>query len=145
MNYKSELPGFTAFHLACYKADPDIVEALVRAGCDTSAIDADGKTGQQIAKLGKHAAVLERLAALEREDKRRAKMNQDIVAAAHAGAAETLTGMLDAGGDPNASVPPVRLQLYTLRPAMATWRQHGCCLAAVRIQIWEIDEVSAQS
>jgi ankyrin repeat protein len=106
------LLGWTAFHFACNEDDPDVAEVLVRAGCDTSVKTFNGNTGKQIAQIEsskscKGAAVLERLSLLEREDKRRAKMNDEVVEAAKAGAAETLTRLLDAGGETDASVPDV--------------------------------------
>ena len=42
--------GWTAFHFACSHGDPDVVEVLVRAGCDTSAKNMDGKNGKQVCK-----------------------------------------------------------------------------------------------
>jgi ankyrin repeat protein len=103
-NKQSEHPGSTAFHYACAHGEPDIVEVLVRAGCDTSVKNMDGDTGKQVAQRCKSTAVLERLVALDRKNKKRSQMNQDVVVAAEAGASETLTGLLDAGGDANAGV-----------------------------------------
>jgi ankyrin repeat protein len=42
--------GWTAFHAACFKNQPDCVEALVLAGCDISVKCLDGRTGWQIAE-----------------------------------------------------------------------------------------------
>jgi hypothetical protein len=56
----------------------------------------DGDTGKQVASQRKIQT------ALEREAKRRTKINDEVLAATLAGAAETLKGLLDAGGDPNA-------------------------------------------
>eukprot|EP01045_Picozoa_sp_COSAG04_P037136 COSAG04_NODE_9346_length_872_cov_0.924968_1_plen_290_part_11 len=61
---------FTAHHHACANNHPDIVEALVRAGCDTSLRNNNGETGRDIAQAEDYAAVLERLDTLEAEANR---------------------------------------------------------------------------
>ena len=38
-------PEFRAFHVACRAGWPDVVGALLAAGVDTTAVDADGRTG----------------------------------------------------------------------------------------------------
>ena len=60
--------GFTALHCACLSNLPDCAAVLVRSGCDATMKDRqDGRTGKQYAEIKGHAAVLERLAALESE------------------------------------------------------------------------------
>ena len=59
--------GCTAFHCACAEGHADVVEALVRAGCDTAVRTEDGATGRQLAEQQGHASVVERLRALEPE------------------------------------------------------------------------------
>ena len=69
-----------AFHMACLEDRPDCAEWLVRAGCDVGvkrvttqtlqgpgAAGPSGLTGRQIAEYLGHAAVVERLRALEAE------------------------------------------------------------------------------
>ena len=62
--------GGTAFHTACINGNPDCAEALVRAGCDTSLRDKDGRTGRDVAHATGNTAVLARLDALTTEDER---------------------------------------------------------------------------
>merc|ERR1711969_516272 len=72
IEFKAELNAvhpdadWTAFHTACDKGSADCAEALVRAGCDTSLRSKGGRTGRDVAQQKGHAAVLERLAALEK-------------------------------------------------------------------------------
>ena len=57
--------GFTAFHSACFENQADCAEALARAGCDVGLETTHGKTGREIAESEGHAAVVERLRALQ--------------------------------------------------------------------------------
>ena len=60
--------GNTAFHFACLFCDlPGCVEALVRAGCDTTAKTNSGLTGKQMAEHHGCTDVLERLRDLVKE------------------------------------------------------------------------------
>ena len=62
-------PGvyYTAFHVACSEGFLDCVEALVRAGCDTSIEALGGGTGEQLARTTGQTAVLELLELLRAE------------------------------------------------------------------------------
>ena len=60
--------GATTFHNACFGNKPCSVEALFRAGCDTSIKGETGLTGKALAENAGHATVLERLRVLVREE-----------------------------------------------------------------------------
>jgi ankyrin repeat protein len=66
---QGQAPGvyYTAFHVACSEGFLDCVEALVRAGCDTSIEALGGGTGEQLARTTGQTAVLERLELLRAE------------------------------------------------------------------------------
>ena len=93
----------TAFHYTCANNRPDCAEALVRAGCDTSLRDNNGRTGRDVAEEAGHTAVLERLDALDSEkyafsgDYARA-----LVAAALSGDCGAMERLIDGGLDVNA-------------------------------------------
>jgi ankyrin repeat protein len=60
--------GCTAFHYACYNNHPGCAEALVQAGCDIGIKGGSAsETGREMADVNGHAAVVERLRALEAE------------------------------------------------------------------------------
>eukprot|EP01045_Picozoa_sp_COSAG04_P030909 COSAG04_NODE_5531_length_1581_cov_1.742915_1_plen_294_part_10 len=81
--------GWTAFHFTCDNDQPDCAEALVRAGCDTSLRDKAGETGRDKAQRKGHAAVLERLDALEQGDAA-SKKTTDSNSEKAAGSSESL-------------------------------------------------------
>eukprot|EP01045_Picozoa_sp_COSAG04_P022624 COSAG04_NODE_2583_length_3896_cov_90.326574_2_plen_556_part_00 len=84
--------GDTAFHCACFSNQPDCAEALVRAGCDTTARSKGDETGQEIAEDEGNAAVLARLSAVAAEvrGQRQAAAKAAAEAAALAAATEQL-------------------------------------------------------
>ena len=60
----SQLPSSTAFLFACENGSVACVEALVEAGCDTTATNDEGCTGLMYAAGNGHAPLVERLLAL---------------------------------------------------------------------------------
>jgi ankyrin repeat protein len=62
--------GFTAFHAACYKTQPDCAEALIRAGCDVGMKAKGGVRGLEIAEAEGHPALVARLRAVAAEQLR---------------------------------------------------------------------------
>ena len=55
--------NFTAFHLACIRSQDQCVQELIEhAACDITAIDSDGKTGEELAQERGYGGVLSMLA-----------------------------------------------------------------------------------
>ena len=54
-------PGWSAFHHACAKNHIRCAELLMDAGCDTTLLDGEGRTGRQLAEEVGHTTLLERL------------------------------------------------------------------------------------
>ena len=92
--------GSTAFHFACDEGDGGCVEALIRAGCDTTLRDKDGETGQDIAESCGHTALVGQLKASLRSDPAK------LVLAARTGDCETVERLIASqpGLDVNALV-----------------------------------------
>ena len=61
--------GLTAFHWACARGSIDVMEALVRAGCDAAALTSGGATGAGVAKANGRTDLRKRLKKLLREQK----------------------------------------------------------------------------
>ena len=53
--------NFTAYHYACATGKIDVAAQLVLAGADTRLVDANGRTGKQVAEIAGHEAVVARL------------------------------------------------------------------------------------
>ena len=68
--------GGAAFHYACISNQCDCAEALVRAGCDVTVEDSNGKTGQQAAEASGHTVLLARLSALTQEQTMRKRVRK---------------------------------------------------------------------
>jgi ankyrin repeat protein len=64
LDIESSTNGWTAFHMACSEGEGDIVEILVKAGCNTSVKDVLGRTGKDIAEENGHPEIGDRLRAL---------------------------------------------------------------------------------
>eukprot|EP01045_Picozoa_sp_COSAG04_P000282 COSAG04_NODE_6_length_47123_cov_87.347482_5_plen_1442_part_00 len=97
--------GWTAFHFACLNNQPGCVEALARAGCDTSLRDKKDKTGRDLAQNRRHTAVLERLAVLEKAEKCRGgpdRLAASLNDAAQAGDCGAMGRLIDGGLDVDA-------------------------------------------
>jgi ankyrin repeat protein len=115
--------GGTAFHYACGRNHAECAEALARAGCDVSLKTKDGETGREIAEAMHHPALVERLRAVEAEQRRAAHaaglepelaragpagggaLGQQLLVAAGADDRPAVRRLLAAGADPNARVP----------------------------------------
>lgn len=74
--------GYTAYHLACAGGQVEHVEAMVRAGVDTTCVTTTndqfaGETGYDVAKRLGHTAVLQRLDELQAEAAKKAKKERD--------------------------------------------------------------------
>lgn len=74
--------GYTAFHLACAVGQVAHVEAMFRAGVDTTCVTTTkdefaGETGYDVAKRLGHTAVLQRLDELRAEAAKKAKKGRD--------------------------------------------------------------------
>ena len=74
--------GYTAFHLACAGGQVEHVEAMFRAGIDTTCVTTTkdnfaGETGYDVAKRLGHTAVVQRLEELQAEAAKQAKKERD--------------------------------------------------------------------
>lgn len=74
--------GYTAYHLACAGGQVEHVEAMVRAGVDTTCVTTTndqfaGETGYDVAKRLGHTAVLQRLDELQAEAAKKAKKERE--------------------------------------------------------------------
>jgi ankyrin repeat protein len=113
--------GFTAFHYACFRNQPECAEALARVGCDVGRKDIDGRTGREVAEEKGHAALVALLRALEAKRPRAAQaavgpgpesaetdssgdaLGRRLQDAAAQGNGAAVARLLAAGADPNAS------------------------------------------
>ena len=64
LDIESSTNGWTAFHMGCAAGQAEIVEILVRAGCETGQKDVLGRTGKDLAEEKDHQPVVERLRAV---------------------------------------------------------------------------------
>eukprot|EP01045_Picozoa_sp_COSAG04_P024851 COSAG04_NODE_3168_length_3093_cov_83.308897_1_plen_862_part_10 len=81
--------GWTAFHYSCNYNHPDIAEALIRAGCDTSLRDMNGMTGRDMARMQGYTAVLTSLVQINNA--------ADLVDAAKSGSCSAMDRVLEHG------------------------------------------------
>eukprot|EP01043_Picozoa_sp_COSAG02_P094309 COSAG02_NODE_30757_length_546_cov_0.579418_1_plen_149_part_10 len=64
LDIESSTNGWTAFHMGCAAGQAEIVEILMRAGCETGQKDVLGRTGKDLAEEKDHQPVVERLRAV---------------------------------------------------------------------------------